>query len=431
MRETINNSPTSELGENWIRQSKSNSSPVTTSAFELGVPFQRWFKFKEAFSPQFIINCISKLNEIPETSLDPFGGSGTTALTSQFLGIHPTTIEVNPFLADLIEAKLTQYDTSSLKHDFYSVIEGQEGEKMEGLAMLATAPKTFVEPGVKERWIYSKESAAQILSIRQAIDNLDNDKNKRLLRVILGSILVKQSNVVVNGKGRRYRKNWISRQSCAEDICESFRGSFRDAFSDICIHADREQTEYTVIRGDSREMVERSKNVDIAILSPPYPNSFDYTDIYNVELWMLGYLQSQECNRSLRKSTLRSHVQIKRDFAKSPEGSSTLKETYARLGDRRPALWNQSIPEMVLSYFDDMTKILRDIQSRLNPNGMVFLAVGNSMYGDVVVDTETILKEIADQLDYNTIESEPVRSMRSSAQQGGRKELTESLISLA
>ena len=42
--------------------------------------------------------------------LDPFGGSGTTALACQFLGTEPITIEVNPFLADLIEAKLTDYD---------------------------------------------------------------------------------------------------------------------------------------------------------------------------------------------------------------------------------------------------------------------------------------------------------------------------------
>ena len=33
--------------------------------------------------------------------IDPFGGSETTALACQFLGAAPTTIELNPYLADL------------------------------------------------------------------------------------------------------------------------------------------------------------------------------------------------------------------------------------------------------------------------------------------------------------------------------------------
>src|SRR4051812_22836967 len=61
------------------------------------LPFQRWYRFKEAFSPRFVLAAIASLDRRPRTCVDPFGGSGTTALTSQFLGIRPATIEVNPF----------------------------------------------------------------------------------------------------------------------------------------------------------------------------------------------------------------------------------------------------------------------------------------------------------------------------------------------
>lgn len=70
------------------------------------LPLQRWYRFKEAFSPRFVSEAIASLERKPSICVDPFGGSGTTALTCQFLGVRPTTIEVNPFLADLIEAKL-------------------------------------------------------------------------------------------------------------------------------------------------------------------------------------------------------------------------------------------------------------------------------------------------------------------------------------
>src|SRR5258705_9591500 len=94
------------------------SAPISSNRPALQIPFQRWFKFKEAFSPQFILQCVHSLERFPSSCLDPFGGSGTTSLTCQLLGIKPTTIEVNPFLADLITSKLHAYNLESLKRDY-------------------------------------------------------------------------------------------------------------------------------------------------------------------------------------------------------------------------------------------------------------------------------------------------------------------------
>jgi hypothetical protein len=54
--------------------------------------------------------------------IDPTGGSGTTALTCSFLGIDCDTVEVNPFLADVIEAKTRSYVTSELSEDMALVL---------------------------------------------------------------------------------------------------------------------------------------------------------------------------------------------------------------------------------------------------------------------------------------------------------------------
>src|SRR5438876_1141639 len=111
----------SKLLEQWMK-SHGDGLPISSNQPSLSLPFQRWFKLKEAFSPQFIIDCIQNAGREVNDCLDPFGGSGTTALTCQFLGIKPTTIEVNPFLADLIEAKLATYHLSSLREDFEDVV---------------------------------------------------------------------------------------------------------------------------------------------------------------------------------------------------------------------------------------------------------------------------------------------------------------------
>ncbi|MCU1252358.1 MAG: hypothetical protein JWQ49_5387 [Edaphobacter sp.] len=86
------------------------------------LPFQTWQHFKEAFAPELLKRAVEE-SEIPvHTCVDPFGGSGTTALACQFLGVEPTTIEINPYLGDLIEAKLASYNADALARDFGAIL---------------------------------------------------------------------------------------------------------------------------------------------------------------------------------------------------------------------------------------------------------------------------------------------------------------------
>lgn len=411
----------------WLSMAKTHLPDTSNQPSQL-LPFQRWFKFKEAFSPQFIIDCVSSLQKAPKTCLDPFGGSGTSSLTAQFLGIRPTTIEVNPFLGDLIEAKLTSYCSRSLESDYFKVLESSAKLRPSLTRLLEEMPVTFIEPGLKDRWLFSKAVAKKIFALREAIKNVDSPKNQLLLNVVLGSKLVELSNAVVNGKGRRYRMGWESRQRTGADVELLFRQAFFKVFSDVCHYSRRSCKEFTLLRGDSRTTLNEVESVDFAILSPPYPNSFDYTDIYNIELWMMGYLQTKPDNSNLRLKTIRSHVQLKREYTSDTLNSKSLAKAYRKLCNARKELWNPHIPEMICAYFFDMRTIMEKLKPRINKGGKSFWAVGNSKYANIIVDTEAILTEIAFSIGHKKVVSKPVRSMRASAQQGGREELTESLI---
>jgi hypothetical protein len=166
------------------------------------------------------------------------------------------------------------------------------------------------------------------------------------------------------------------------------------------------------------------------VFSPPYPNSFDYTDVYNVELWTLGYLSSRSDNTALRTATLCSHVQIARQFPPAPTGSPSLDRTLARLVRQRPSLWDHRIPEMVGGYFADMAVVLKGVRHSLAARGLAWIVVGDSRYSTVRVRTGRILTELAQSSGWTLRAVEPCRSMRASAQQGGRRELSETLLVL-
>ncbi|HEY5409280.1 MAG TPA: hypothetical protein VIJ94_01010 [Caulobacteraceae bacterium] len=416
------------VAEHWLGRS-AGAAPTSTNQDAQELPFQRWYRFKEAFAPRAVVDAITALDQQPATCTDPFGGSGTTALTCQFLGIRPTTIEVNPFLADLIEAKLSRYDVTALMADYRETVDRAWASRPDPSQAMIGAPPTFFEPGVNGRWIFSIEVASQILAFRLAIDALPDRKHARVLRVLLGSVLISCSNVVISGKGRRYRSGWSKRSVTRADVARLFEGAFIVAVEDICRYGPRPCGDYTLLRGDARKILAEAPPSDLALFSPPYPNSFDYTDIYNVELWMLGYLRNRDDNRALRESTFRSHVQIKRCYS-ATISSPLLREVVERLGAKRSQLWDAEIPDMVAAYFDDLATVLSGLWHAMRPGASVMMVVGDSRYADVSIDVGAISTEMAATLGYRLVERRPMRSMRSSAQQGGRFELGETLIHL-
>ena len=394
------------------------------------LPFQTWHRFKEAYAPELIERAV-KESAIPVRHiLDTFGGSGTSALAAQFLGVHSTSIEINPFLADVIKAKTQQYNSGMLTHDLGVIVRSVMRNEV-SLDRFSVCPPTFIEPGVKGRYIFSVEIASVLAGLLTAIDKLADESHQRLFRVLLGGILVAVSNVYVNGKGRRYRRGWQNKTILASSVLEMFSQSASRAIEEIDAHSNRRNGLAQVINADSRLAVSSIQDVDLVVFSPPYPNSFDYTDVYNVELWMLGYLTNFYDNRVLRKSTLSSHVQVSREYSKAPAGSQTLDNTMELLKEKRSLLWSPWIPEMVGAYFSDMSTVLTGCSKALKRGGEIWMVVGNSQYAGISIDVDQILIELAPTWGLSFKEREPFRSMRASAQQGGKQQLAETLVILA
>ena len=417
--------------QDWLGERR--PSHLSTNAGTELVAFQSWRNFKEAFAPELIAQAFEEteaaLGRPVRATIDPFGGSGTTALSSQFLAARPCTVEVNPYLADLIEAKLATYNPDALRTDLDAVLCAYV--PFNGREPFPGAPATFVEPGVKGRYIFSRDVAEAIAGLRTAIMAVRNTDNRRLLRVVLASITVPVSNVVVSGKGRRYRRNWTSRKVGAAMVTAMFQRACEQAIGDILRYRNRLCLDFDLIRGDCREAIPTDQSFDVAIFSPPYPNSFDYTDVYNVELWATGYLTTGDDNRTLRLKTLRSHVQIKRSFEAATLNSPSLTAVAAELENVRSSLWNKAIPDMVVAYFDDMQKVLSNLFACLVGSGRAYAVVGDSRYHGVYVPVATIITELAIDIGFSKVSEEPFRSMRASPQQGGKKELKETLLVFA
>lgn len=418
-------------GQSDSNFSRSTFAPPTTNQDGRNTAFQRWFNFKEAFAPAFVSAAIESLGYQPDHIVDPFGGSGTTAITAQLLSLNATTVEVNPLMADVIASKVSYLSAEELRCAA-AQFQADLIATPSNLDRLSHLPPTFVEAPGKERWIFPEAVAKRLTQYLTCIEKISDSTVQRFFKVALGAVLIDVSNVYINGKGRRYRKSWQDNQASAQRLDQLFGCQFNSAFEDVLRFEHRPQADICVMQGDSRVALKKiERPADLIVFSPPYPNSFDYTDIYNVELWVLGYLKSSDENGRLRKNTLRSHVQIARPHIPPEHPSKKLKATLKSLQQVKAELWDQSIPDMVGGYFGDMESILTESHRLLTERGKVIMVVGDSRYAGVKIEVAVILEELAKAIGFSKTAIKEVRQMRASAQQGGDFHLAESIVELS
>ncbi len=401
-----------------------------------GEPFYRWYPFVEGFSGNLVKSIVEELDYEPTLCLDIFAGSGTTPLACQELDIKCKSFEINPFLFDLMKVKTYRgYDICCIEDTINRFeLNLEKAELTPDYPKID--PETLFEKNGLKKWIFHKEVAWGILDVLSEIENLHDVSNhhKLLFKIALASNLLGISNVFRNGKCLSYKPNWRNNRLSRSDVHKKFIGFCRDIILEDLRKVNK--NEKTVDnhslckKGDARELIKGldDDSIDLVITSPPYLNSRDYTDIYRLELWIFGYLKSYIDERELRKSTLRSHVQIAWDRAEIPKVTD-LTIVLDSIEQYRDKLWNKSIPEMIRGYFADMNTIFGCLYKKLKNGSRIYIDVGNSSYYKVPVETDSIISQIAEENGFQLDEIRIARYLRSSGQQNSAK-LRESIIVL-
>lgn len=160
----------------------------------------------------------------------------------------------------------------------------------------------------------------------------------------------------------------------------------------------------------------QKESVNGVIFSPPYANSFDYTEIYKLELWFGDFVKEYEDLRELRQSSVRSHLNAFSN--KHLEQKLTLPELEKLLDElATKELWNKNIPKMLEMYFSQMFELLTKIYKSLKNNGFCAIVIGNSSYGGVVFPTDLLLAKFAQKIGFEVDKIEVDRFIITSSQQ--------------
>lgn len=373
----------------------------------------RWYFVKEAFSPHLVERAVIDAHVAgSDLVVDPFCGSGTVPLTSSLKSHRSLGVEVNPFLAFVSRTKLLQARPSTIDTHLGSIVAQARKGKRSQLETFSS----FSEAGGEDKWLFNEEVLRTFQGGWGATATLQGPV-RNLFRLSLIGAAMDTCNATKDGKCLRYRKGWQKLRFGRAEFLSAFENRMFDMKEDLkaCPNSDGFGTVYL---GDSRTTLKGQikDKFKVCVTSPPYLNSFDYSDVYRPELFLGSFVRSMEELRTLRTRTLRSHVQAKWPQPKENAFGPLYNEALGKIQERSEDLWDKRIPLMIQAYFEDIERILRDLRAVAKKDASIWLVVSTSAYAGVEVPVDLIIAYIGSKVGWFLREVGILRYLRSSGQ---------------
>jgi len=394
--------------------------------------FHDWYRFVLSFPPHLVRDYIQKfgLNQ-KSIVLDPFCGTGTTLVEAKLAGMKTIGLEGNPFphFASSVKTdwnldpdELTTR-TRQVAEKVLAVFKSQGIDDnlsfgdLKGLELKKLPPET-------EKLILTNSISLlplhKTLVLFECLKQYESEPFYRHALLALGNALVFKISNLHFGPEVGVKKpkddvpvvsNWLIG---IEKIANDLRQVAGEIFLDSKIHL-----------ADARNLeVIEPNSVDAVITSPPYPNEKDYTRTTRLESVLLGFINSKEELRELKKRLVRSNTrgiykgddddQWVSDFPKIQRIADEIEKRRIELG--KDSGFERLYPRAAKLYFGGMAKHLADLRRVLRPGAQLAYVVGDqASYLRVMIRTGQILGDIAQKLGYELVDIDLFRTRLATA----------------
>jgi site-specific DNA-methyltransferase (cytosine-N4-specific) len=387
------------------------------------IPFLRLYKYKEAFAYSFVKDFLVRFDATPKDLIfDPFSGLGTTLFTSMLCGIPSIGVDKLPiahFVSKVIPM-LLELEEKKLQQKWNVMIPRLKNEK----------PAEVASDVPIMRKAFSKNILLILRKIKSSIEHLSNPYRDILL-LLLFSILEECSYTAKDGQFLRLRRDKnipnpveaMTRKvaQMEEDICR------KDLFFPYIV--DASTTRPDVYLGDTRDLskIKFKRKPTVIITSPPYVNRYDYTRTYSLELYF-HFVKNFDELKAIRFGILRSHIESKMQDDEEPS-HPIIEEVIDALCQKD--LNNPKIPNMIITYFIDMEKTIREWYKVLADGAKVAMVVDNVRFEGELIPVDLVLSDIAKNIGFKIQEVIVARYKGNSSQQMkkyGRIPVRESIV---
>lgn len=376
-----------------------------------------WLRLTPAYSLKIVEEILDQ-NADAERVLDPFCGTGTTALSTISHGFDAVTTDINPFLVWLTTAKTRRYSPQEVED---TLAAGAYALELVESAACRADPPPIHQIG---RW-WGPTSLEFLCRLRSAIDRATQGAaSNDLLKVAFCRTLIRLSNAAFNHQSMSFKQ---SQPMLALDTNPA--DTFRQDYERVCSGAAEN------IGGDSRAYVHDARKLcretlgafDLVITSPPYANRMSYIRELRPYMYWLGYLVEPQDAGEMDWEAIGGTwgVATSRLDGWQPFYGFTHSHL-SGVCEAMQASKNKNgviLANYVRKYFDDIFGHFISLRSVMQPGGRLHYIVGNSTFYGTVLETQRIYADIMHQNGFDEVEIKAIRKRNS------KKELFEYAVS--
>lgn len=383
---------------------KYSKAAAGTFALNKSESIHRWYFYLEGYSSCLIEDIVSEIGpENIHAIYDPFCGTGTTALVASSHGIKSYYCETNPFMQQVIEAKI-----NSVKR----LRDSEIGSKYL-LEFLNKIEEFSFQLQLEEpTWdgfekYFEPEVLYQLLELKSEIETIRDEDSRKIALVLLASVVVRASKMIRQGDLRyaKEKEKTDADRDIVSNFIEKLKMAIEDIDSDVC-----PTIEETVRLADDSRDIEVENQIDCVITSPPYLNGTNYIRNTKLELKLAGFITSEKDLPLFHSKGIIAGIN---NVSKRNSSFDAPSVAVPYIQALEPVAYDKRIPIMVAGYFHDMSQVIERLSHALKDNSYFIMDIGDSQFAGVHIPTHDILTKICESYGFELYDEEILRERRS------------------
>lgn len=372
-----------------------------------------WFRYPARFHPRVAQALLSAYSNPGDRVLDPFCGSGSILVEALTVGRAAVGRDIDPLAVFASRVKTRTYDLAALSRDIATVFAELERIRPSRavyetrrfrMGSPETAKRTLRSQGLKPppitnifHWFrpYVVVDLARIADVIRLAPIAEAHRD--VLKLAFASSIRASSNADPVPVSGLEVTSHMKRLDAAGRLVDPF-ANFARRLERILESVWQQNAlfdpslEVSVRRGDATSIASHVRyQVDAVITSPPYHNAVDYHRRHQLELFWLGFVSSQDENRSLRsdyigKPTRQDHRLLK-NIASLP--------ALCRKWHDKMAGTSKARARAFAHYVISMERVFRGLAAKLESGRPAVFVVGHSRWNGDILPTSKLFCELA------------------------------------
>ena len=362
-----------------------------------------WYRFVLSFPPHLVQQYLETFC-VDQTSfvLDPFCGTGTTNVECKKHGVSSWGIEASPLTHFVSKTKCVW------ANDTFNFLNTAKQIALAAARTINSLSKPRTLSEEQTSLILKNSICEQPLSstlvLRDSIRAANSPFEDYYLLALAKHIVYSYSNLKFGPEVGISRKKKES-----VDVVEIWLSEIERMETDLEYWKHHSSTFADISLGDARSIPKRDYigKVDCVITSPPYPNEKDYSRTTRLESVILGFINTKDDLRNIKKGFIRSNsknVYRSDNDAQYISNIGSINKLSNEIEERRLELGKTSgfeklYASVVKQYFGGMARHLSELKPYLRNGASLAYVVGDqASYFQIPIRTSVLLGEVAESI---------------------------------